>query len=129
MPELYVWSEASWYLSNWDLDVHTAPFSDSACNFIKDMTELMYLQLLTYPPLQRNKFLLIIALTSIFQGICIRILLLSYVLTLKKVEWIHVSWRLLGLYRSITMMLTFWASDPLILQLLLFPAAWETFKF
>ena len=29
MPELSVWSEASWYLSNWNLDVHTALFSDS----------------------------------------------------------------------------------------------------
>ena len=100
-----------------------------ACNFTKNMTELMYLQLLTYPSLQRNKFLLIIALTFISQVTCLRTLLLSCVLTLKKVEWIHVSWRLLGLYRNITMMLTFWASDPLILQLLLFPVAWKTFKF
>ena len=100
-----------------------------ACNFIKVMTELMYLQLLKYPPLQRDKYLLIIALTSISQVTCIRTLLLSCVLTLKKVVWIHVSWKLLCLYRSITMMLTFWTSDPLILHLLLCPAAWETFKF
>lgn len=100
-----------------------------ACNFIKNMTELMYLQLLTYPPLQRNKFILIITLTSISWVTCLRTPLLSCVLILKKVEWIHVSWRLLDLYRNITMMLTFWASDPLILQLLLFSVAWKTFKF